>query len=162
MTLSSDDRDMISTHEAGHAVMRWLLGLPATEMLLHESGGLVRGTGRRSDSETQLLLALAGPAVESGYGLVGKPDFQKSDLVDFDVARAIIEGTPWLRHSWGEDNLSVDEALLYHFERACEQLLAVCDLVDWLGERLNTEGRLSARSVAAVCREFGKQRSGEV
>lgn len=74
------DINTIAQHEAGHAVMRWVLGLPATELTADDEGGLCAGTGRRIWISDEILVMLAGVAVESGYGVVGEVDLTRSKL----------------------------------------------------------------------------------
>jgi hypothetical protein len=59
----------IACHEAGHAVMRVLRGYPATELTATEDRGFCAGTGRLIRVEDEILINLAGFAVEYGYGL---------------------------------------------------------------------------------------------
>lgn len=47
-------------HEAGHAVMRWLVGLPATAIHVYAEGeGLCEGTGRRIVTAAHLSVLLS-------------------------------------------------------------------------------------------------------
>ena len=68
----------IAEHEAAHAVMRWLRGLPATDVYVEETGGFTDGTGRRVDPENNVLVALAGFAWETGCGMC-EPDWTQVD-----------------------------------------------------------------------------------
>jgi len=54
--------------------MRWLRGLPATDVYVEETGGFTDGTGRRVDPENNVLVALAGFAWETGCGMC-EPDW---------------------------------------------------------------------------------------
>lgn len=155
--------DVIAAHEAGHAVMRWLRGLPATELTVTADGGLCAGTGRVAPAEGLLLVKLAGFAVESGYGVFARltlDTLAESHGSDFDEARRMLADCEWLRilaTPEGAIVQSVDEALVRHFHRAGELLWPHSDLVDALADRLEYEGRVSARSVAALCREHEKR-----
>jgi hypothetical protein len=57
----------IAQHEAAHAVMRCLRGLPATAITARENGGLCAGTGDPIHPESELLVSLAGYAWQTGY-----------------------------------------------------------------------------------------------
>ncbi len=149
----------VAEHEAGHAVMRWLRGMPATDLTVNETGGYCGGSGKPVRPEDALLVALAGFAVESRYG-VGKVDFARSSCDDFDAARKILGATESLRITFSTDGViaveGVEDALSRHFERACEMLWPHAEQVDRLGELLSAEGRLTARRVAAMLREYRK------
>jgi len=159
------DREVTALHEAGHAVMRRLRGLPATNLWLFEPGvGFCEGTGKPVDPLSDILVALAGFAVECGYGLVAL-DFAKAKTCDFDYARELLAGRPWMLlglaaneeldpSQWLPVELTVDAALAMYFERACRELWPLEDLITRIGERLDWEGQLNARSVAAMCREY--------
>ena len=151
------DLDTIAIHEAGHAVMRWLRGLPATELTASDDGGLCGGTGREVRRDHVLYVLLGGPVVENGYGIVGTLDFARCGSNDFERAKALLAGAEdWLCRD-GLRVLTIDEALAYHFDRACDLLCPHIELVDAIGGRLAAEGRLSARRVAALCREYGRR-----
>src|SRR5262249_5392394 len=65
------DLEQVARHEAGHAVMRWLVGWPATSLTARPDGsGLTVGTGRHVQVWDALRVTLAGPAAEAGYGVV--------------------------------------------------------------------------------------------
>ena len=53
--------------------------------------------------------------------------------------------------------VTVDEALKYFFDRACAQPWPHAELVEIIGARLEARGELSARTVAAICREYGRR-----
>jgi hypothetical protein len=63
------DFETICLHEAAHAVMRWLLDETSTRIEATDHGGYCHGTGRRISAENSRLIALAGFAGETGYGL---------------------------------------------------------------------------------------------
>ncbi len=156
MTNTAEDiTDATAYHEAVHAVMRWIVGLPATEVTAGRDGGHCGGTGRSVSAEGKLWVALAGFAVEAGYG-VAPPDLPKCAGSDFDRARDILAGHEWLRAS-GKRVLGVEAALQRAFSQAGELLLARVDLVENVAQRLMYERRLSARQVAAMCREYSRR-----
>lgn len=156
------DLETIALHEAGHAVMRWLRGLSATDVTANDDGGFCAGTGRAVHSESELLVSLAGFAVECGYAVGGRIDLAHSHGDDFDHARRILSETEYLRFRVNADRSGVfvqdvDAALLRYFARAGVELLPYSDLIEDIGQRLQIEGRLSARTVAAICREYVKR-----
>jgi hypothetical protein len=56
-----------AVHEAGHAVMRFIRGLPLTAIELDaDNNGRCGGTGRLVRADDVLLVTLAGYAAESG------------------------------------------------------------------------------------------------
>lgn len=157
--MSTNSRYDTSVHEAGHAVMRWWRSLPATDLVLFDDGeGLCAGTGKPISPESALLVALAGPAAEFG-GLVNLSESRSDDL---DTARKLLHSAPWLCLDVSPDltirSLSVEEALQRTFERVCDELEPLEELVERLAERLDAKGRLTARTVAAICREHGRYR----
>jgi hypothetical protein len=81
-------------HEAGHAVMRWLRGLPLTDTHLRIEDGLVHGcvegTGKLQRADDLLFVSLAGLSAESEYGVLSF-DFEKSDTEDLRTARRILD-----------------------------------------------------------------------
>ena len=158
----------IAEHEVAHAVMRWLRGMPATEITANHQGGVCAGTGKVVRAEDELLVTLAGFAWESGCG-VAEVDLANSRADDFDVARRILQHSEWLRLLPGADDQggvvarlkTVDDALLHHFRRAGDLLNPYAELVHAMGERLAVDGVVSARSVVAMCREFAKRSAPE-
>jgi hypothetical protein len=64
----SDRLEDAARHEAGHAVMRWLVGLPATKLTISQDGaGFCEGSGKRVFVYDFLRVTLAGLAAEIGY-----------------------------------------------------------------------------------------------
>ncbi len=139
--------------------MRWLRGLEATELTASDTGGRCEGTGRPVGAQCELLVTLAGFAYESGCGF-SKVDFAKSQTEDFTSAREMLATTEYLRIMVSLDGvikvMEVEEALAHHFARAGELLFPHIDIVEHLGSLLAEKRRLSARSVAAVLREYRK------
>lgn len=139
--------DIIAQHEAGHAVMRWLLGLPATKLTSSRDGGYCAGTGRPIPAHQELLLCVAGIAVESGLGL-GLVDLHGSQMDDLDAARVLVSRwTP----------AEVDTEVQQWIGLASEMLRYNADLIEDIGIRLAESGELSARTIAARCREHRKR-----
>jgi hypothetical protein len=153
--LVEDDEllDLAATHEAGHAVMRWLCGWPATRLMAAGNGtGRCEGTGRRVGISDKLRAMLAGPAAEAGYGIF-ELDWTETRFADFDEARRILGGAFWLIQA-GED---VEAAFRRHFGAVCEELWPYADLVEEIAWRLTKQGALSAQAVAALCREYRRR-----
>lgn len=145
--------ETVAWHEAGHAVMRWLSGWPATALIANEDGsGFCAGTGRRVGVSDHLRVMLAGPAAETGCG-INRLDWTGTHFQDFDEARHLLARCVWLV----PPAMDVEEALRVHFDAVCRQLWDFWDLLEVIAERLSWDGRLSARSVAAVCREHGRR-----
>jgi hypothetical protein len=156
-----DHRDLqkAAEHEAAHAVMRWVRGLPATQLWANEDGsGYCDGHPRRARHDDVPYVVLAGYVPETGYGLA-VPDFATSKVADFDRAREILESAEWLVGYDAEagNQRSVEAALKEHFLYACDQLSEHIELVDAIADRLFESRRLSARTVAALCREHGRR-----
>jgi len=59
-----DIRDTIAHHEAAHAMMRRLLGMPATTIEITGDGGYCHGTGERINLLDNILYTLAGYVLE--------------------------------------------------------------------------------------------------
>jgi len=136
-------------HEAGHAVMRWQLRWPATRLIVRDDGsGFCAGTGRRVDAEEALLVALAGPAAEISMR-AGLLDWERSHFGDFGKARHLLTQCVPAK--------DIDATLRYEFAFACEVLSHDSDLIDAIAERLHDRGEVSARSVAALCREYERR-----
>ena len=149
-------------HEAAHAVMRWLLGLPATRLELHDTGGLCHGSGKLIETRDELLVTLAGFAWEAGY-LLFDVDWVGSRSDDFDHARDILRRCPHLCLGFAASKRknrvvtqNVDVALKRWFRSAGQALLPHDDLIDVLGDELVLSRKLSARHVAAIMREHGE------
>ncbi|MPZ21857.1 MAG: hypothetical protein GEV06_28880, partial [Luteitalea sp.] len=132
--MTDEEREKTAWHEAGHAVMRWLENLPATELTLHETGGLCAGTGRMVSADKTLNVGLAGYAVEATYLLFGTTiDIAASRTSDFDEARECLKSRPhlcWVAVGEKIRIASVDEALEWRFKFVCERLGRYSGLVD--------------------------------
>ena len=163
-TTSSQDEvdlDTISCHEAAHAVMRWLRGTGVRELTATLEGGASNGTGRPIDGESYLLITFAGFAYEYS-AVLGMVQFDvdgSHGVDDFDDARMILTRDPSIRLGSPPGNTiaTVEESMQWWLQRAADELLPYHDLVEHIGARLAVEGRLSGRSVAAMCREWRKR-----
>ena len=162
--MNPDDLETVCGHEAAHAVMRWIRGLPATPLTITPEGGFSAGTMKAQRIEDVLLVTLAGFAWESGC--LGFSSIDITGIVspgnDFELAREILAKCDFLSFRINDDGESVsavpvDDSLSRHFDRACELLNEYRGLVEIMGERLQAAGHLSARSVAAIIREWKKR-----
>lgn len=162
----SELRWTTARHEAGHAVMRWLRGLPATDVHVNEGYGLCEGTGEEIRGEDQLLILLAGPSVEVGYGILVEVDLKQMSFDDLDEARQILESDSYLRIRLPEKPVpgqtvavglfEVEDALRRWFDRACEELLQHCLIVDHV-THLAVEGYLSAADLQTVLDQYAQE-----
>lgn len=141
-------------HEAGHAVMRWIRGLPLTAIELDtDNKGRCAGSGRLVRADDVLLVMLAGYAAESGYG-VADVNLTR-ECYDLDYGRMILTSERWL---CGSD--TVDDALAYYFHLACDLLRPHADLIQQLASKLTADGYLSADTVRATLRPCGPTERG--
>lgn len=156
-------RALVAAHEAGHAAMRWVRGLSATRVWIADDGrGYCEGTGRPSRAEDEILVGLAGFAVESEFGLA-EVDWT-SALVLTDVAETL----SLLRQAWflyayrvGADGaITFEPDPVCRLRRAwghtCGLLCPHAGLVDRIAWSLEEHGALSARQVAAIGREYAR------
>jgi hypothetical protein len=166
--LTDEERNLLrvaAKHEAGHAVMRWILELPLTELTATVGTGMCAGTKAKVQVKDYLLVTLAGLAAESNYGFY-QPDFSSRDGGDLDRARLMLVQIPWLR-IWPDRSLnavthmavpehyqSTDDAFQRYFMEACDNLAPHEDLVNEIATRLAVERKLTARTVAAMCRRY--------
>lgn len=136
-------------HEAGHAVMRWLRGWPLTALTAREDGsGLCAGTGRRVRAFEHIEVLLAGPAAEVGI-FWERLDWERSRFNDFDDAREVMRALGCYA--------DVEAALRDEFKKVAVRLADYSDLIETIADRLYVTGSLSARAVAAYCREHGRR-----
>lgn len=156
-------------HEAGHAAMRWMLELPATNIYVSDGDGYCDGTEVRISGEQSLLIALAGEAVETDYG-TRSVDFSKTPCEDFDDAREVLNVQFWLRfdprklQSNGEapnlELLDVEEALSIWFDRCCEILQPHSSLIETIAAAA-VDGYLSARDLSVILEAYERQNHHE-
>jgi hypothetical protein len=135
--------------------------------VVDQTGGFVESiAGRRVLREELLSVCLAGFAVNDGYGR-GFLDFRHvhgEPGDDIHEARRLIAAEWWLRvviEGRKVVEQSVDDALCRHFLCVGERLVPYEELIVDIGGRLANEGRLSARAVAAMCREYAKKQKGD-
>jgi len=164
-----DLRWITAEHEAAHAVMRWLRGLPATDVYVGNGDGLCEGTGAALRAEDALLVTLAGLVIETTFGLytldsVINPENEPDDLVE---AREILEGSMLLRMkipvnpqpgqpALEADFWTVEESLQLWLKRAVSELCPHCDLVDVVATAA-FDGYLSAADLQAILDEYEQE-----
>ena len=154
--------ELLAQHEAAHAVMRWILWLPATEILINDKGGgICKGTGKRISVDKDVLVSLAGPAWEAGCCFTDSIDLDSplhfQDLIE---AKAVIDKCVHLRMLVDGNKMiekSTRESLQTWLKRAGELLFRHADAVESIGASLEHKKRLSAKTVAAFLREHGKR-----
>lgn len=157
MTDERCDLETICLHEAGHGVMRWVRGLPCTELTANEDGGLCAGTYRPARAEDLLLVTLAGFAAES-YCIAGDLDLDACRADDFDRAKTLIEHTEWMRIVGDPDTMTasvttIEATIQRYWQRTCETLYPYMDIIERIAERLEQDRWISARSLAAMLRQ---------
>ena len=149
--------DTICQHEVAHGVMRWLLGHRATEIWATPTEGYCAGPGKRIDRKDALLIMLAGYAHEMGI-LPGPIDWDNTHGDDFDVARGWLE--PRHERTSIKDGslviLSMNEALEMWLGRAADMLTPHLEFIERAGDVLMEKRRLSARSLAAMLRNYDR------
>jgi hypothetical protein len=132
------DLNTICSHEAAHAVMRYLVGLPVTSIIANTEGGYCYGSGRPCSVQQSILSCLAGIAYEAGC-IPSWVDLAKSKFDDLEEAKRLISFT--------------SRELSWWFERACGILWPYSDDIEQLGEWLEIEETLSAKRIAGfLCR----------
>jgi hypothetical protein len=151
----------IAGHEAAHAVMRYLLGLPCTRLTADENGGFCYGTGKPIEFKQDILVTLAGMAWEAGcfFELI---NLRSSRFGDLDYARAQLESKFWHRIRRGRGGKvvirRVDTCVKHLLREAIAILYPFDDEIDQLGMDLADCGDMSARRVAAYMRHAIKPR----
>ena len=165
-TTMNDDqlRWITAMHEAGHAAMRWMLELPATNIYVSDGDGYCDGTEVRISGEQSILIALAGEAAETDYG-TRFVDFSKSPCEDFDDAREVLSREFWLRlrppdTQRDAELLEIDEALNIWFDRCCEMLQPHCSLIENIATAA-VDGYLSAQDLSFILEQYEKGFSEE-
>jgi hypothetical protein len=168
--------DAVANHEAGHAIMRWLHGLPATTVEIFPAGrGRVEGTGRRIPHRCYLLMSLAGYAAELGYVIVqdrtGSLKICAPRLVwdrdkqspgsDLYRASSLLDSDWRLREKVNRKGECVprdtEDVIQEYFALASDIIYEHLELLEILSNRLQADGILQPRTLAALCREYGKR-----
>jgi len=154
--------ETICQHEVAHGVMRWMLGHVATEIWATPTEGYCAGTGKHIRTSDALLIVLAGYAHEIGI-LPTRIDWDNTHDDDFDVARGCLE--PWHERIGIKDGsvvvLSMNDALEKWLGRAAGMLFPHYEFIERAGLALMERGRLSARSFAAMLRNYNRELKSE-
>jgi hypothetical protein len=138
--MDEDMRLLTAEHEAGHAVMRLLRGLRATNIHVGDGDGLCEGTDDRCRGEDLVLVSLAGPIVEIGVDRLDsgfRVDWKACDSSDLQEARDILTECDILRidapasaASGSMVFLDVETALEIFVKRCIEILIPYDDLIE--------------------------------
>jgi hypothetical protein len=159
-------RYLTAYHEAGHAVMRWMLRLPPTAVHAEDGYGYAEGTGVFIPFQENTLIALAGYAAELNYCL--PPDVEarlatskSPDIVEArDYLSQCLETRVRPRLPEDADNpdeiMPVEEAVVVWFMRCCGILRQQSSAVDAIADALLDEGSLPAERVAEILSEFDR------
>lgn len=156
MKLRASKKSLAAEHEAAHAVMMKLCGLPATELAIDEDGGgSCEGTNLTIRADTILLVTLAGMVWESGcrFTLI---DWEKVRFTfdDAGVAWQLVSDFPLLcQRVTLSGELTVEEpaaTLNRWFAKAGDILKPHKATIRRLGKILEDEGSLSPRQVASI------------
>ena len=135
-------------HEAGHAVMRYLVGLPCTEISIDVNApgnGFCAGTGRLVAPWDLLLVDLAGPVAEVyPYSVIPEGSVDE----DFRHACEIVDG------AFAGDRT----VLAFACAEAKELIGRHFGVVATLGELLLDLQVVAAEEVAALCRDRIRRR----
>lgn len=128
----------VAVHEAGHAVMRYLLELPLTDIWIAEDHGKSEGTGEPIERWKFMLLLLAGAAAEEGCPQ-SPIDFEETDMDDIDLALSIVGN---------------QDAVNDSFRDACDDLRPYLDLVNQIADRLLVNGNLTASELSEIIANY--------
>jgi hypothetical protein len=148
-----ENLDHVAAHEAGHAVMHWLL-LPETLGLtcIHPDGSGTCMSSRPEDLvwiEDKLLIVMAGPVAEAGMLKVPHFDFERARCHDFEEARHLL--TPTILQQWLRGRFTQMEAMQYYYETAHKRLWPYVEALDFLAWRLTLQYVLTADEVREIC-----------
>jgi hypothetical protein len=150
------DIETLAAHEAGHALMRWLLRGHATETWIdsHDFEGASEPVEERVAFHLPsiLLITLAGIAVENRYCFIGSIDWDSSSADDIDRSRDYIKAFwPKLCAKYKTENECLDAVLL----RASSILLPHRDLIQEITEHLVVKQTVRASELEELCSEHG-------
>ena len=148
--------EIAAYHEAGHAVMRWLLHLPATDIEAYPTGGgYCWGTGKFGSPVDNLAVTLAGYAAEGGYGLV-PVNFDEFSDGENDITHArMILGSGFFKVLPEQ----MEYALMRRFKQVGARLLTRHHIVVGLAKRIvRAEGYLEAEAVYAFLGDQSRRR----
>lgn len=146
---------LIARHEAAHAIMHYLVGLPPTRLTASDDRGLCESSGRAADIRQQVLALLAGIAYEVKYS-AWLIDLHNSKTADLEQARQLLASNASGRRAEVKRKIctvGVEKALRLAMERACDILEPFNGEIESLGLLLVTAGQLSARRTGAFMRQ---------
>jgi hypothetical protein len=154
--------ELIAEHQAAHAVMRWLCGLPATRLVCGANGGLCNATCSKFNTADILAVILAGVTWEHSCRRV-RINWRTTKFQDVDEALRMLERFPRLRLAFPRSGDGEAKTLTPH--RAVESWMEVVgyelrphsDQIRDLGRLLAERKTLSARTVGAIFREYNKR-----
>jgi hypothetical protein len=156
--------ELFAEHETGHAVMRWLCDMPATEVWISETEGRCLATSKRFPAVETLLVKLGGVAVETGFGLFGDVSWEPGGFDDLDKATAIIEGNIMLRQVVGANLVpsfvSTEVALQHWLRRAGSLLINHVEVIEAIARLLLSDRRILPRRLAGILQSYAR-RSGD-
>ena len=144
---------VVARHEAGHAVMRKIRGLPVTAIAVdfdNPGAGFCYGTRKAIRGDDALLVLLAGPAAECRC-LPFLIDFTKADTDDLRAAKMLLANSPVL---CGFDPATLtrippDGALKSWMMKAAVMLFPWKPHIEKLAKKLvHSGGNLNSESVA--------------
>jgi len=138
-------------HEAAHAVMRYLVCLPSTNVSAAGAKGSVKAQAPGGEPLQALYSTLAGVAAEADYDPEAV-NWATSRFKGIDCARELLESAMMLRFiaSAAPRFESVQRSLQRHFRGVCHVLTPFRAVVEALAVELSARGRLSGRSAAAL------------
>ncbi len=186
MNTVSDERIATAYHEAGHAVAKWLEGLPATAVHVGEGDGLVEAAGVEINHISQARISLSGPIAEAAKLLAEQEEIvlvsaDRETVENMATAicltfnwkicrsedllrvRSVLESDPSTRVVVGSDQqprvAAVDEALLEWVGTTAEYLLPYFSLIERIAQAAVC-GYLSATEVQSITMQWEQSHPG--
>jgi len=144
----------ICCHEAAHAVMRHLNGMPPGFLWVSETEGENGGTGEVVDASDELAVQLAGVAWECGFNSQ-RIDWSASKMSDLEMASALLTERPFLR-GWRivetaggsvAEERSLQDGLRYALACVCDRLKPHRREIEALGDLLAIKREMDGRAV---------------
>lgn len=141
----------LAAHEAGHALMRWLLRGQATDTWIDAEGGMSEGDGSIRPNITEfILITMAGCSAEGGFGCFGPPDWDGTKpFEDIDVLRGYYHGL------WKAKYKTENDFLDTMFDLAGNLLFPHSDLIEDIAGALLEKKKLTAAGLRKLCRRHG-------
>jgi hypothetical protein len=140
----NDELSTVAWHEASHSVVRWVTcGIAARTWICPETFcGESEGSSERIPIWADILIALAGPASETGFGLASI-DLMNSSSEDISHAKEMLLAD-------GVHQDAIADAMEVNYRSACEVLLSNLAAVEELAYQLADRHVLSKEEVQAV------------